>query len=551
VSEAVVERPVLQPVAAREPRTSALARWLASPVLVWAVVGIGVVLRVLEFASDRSLWLDESFVALNVTGRSFGGLFSTLSLAVSLPKGYLVLDKLFVTIFGQSEQAFRAVAFISSLVALVGLVFLARRILAPTATLLAVSLFAVSDSLLRFSSELKQYETDVAVTILVLLFAVARLLPVEKPTARDLAALAAVGPVAVFFSQPSLFVLASVGIVLSFKWIRTDRWHAAVGLALVGVFWLVSLIAYYAVSVGKERTSGLVSSWNPYFFPLPPHSVSEIAWLPRHFLRVFADPPGFTYGNPTSVRFPMTLVAALVFFAGCLSLVRRQRGQVLALLLGPLTFALIASAAHQYPFGDRLLLFAVPLLVLTLGEGVWRIGRRPGLVPAAAAALAVIVLFANSVDAAVRHVIQPRKLEEIKPAMAYLRAYEGVGDRLYLYYSAQYPFRVYARRYGFQGLLEGLPAVALPPVGLGVRRYEPVLRSRPPSFVVGTYHHDLEGYGPQIQALAGGGRTWILFSHVQPETLSFYLSRLDRLGHQLASFKRKGVFLYLYDLGRG
>jgi uncharacterized membrane protein len=540
---------VVKPLVGQERRAPALAHWLASPGLLWGAVAIGVILRVLEFVNDRSLWLDESFVALNITGRSFAGLFGPLSLAVSLPKGYLVLDKLFVTIFGQSEEAFRAVSFVSSLVALVAFVFLARRILAPTATLLAVALFAVSDSLLRFTSELKQYETDVAVTVLVLLFAVARLLPVEKPTIRDFLALAAVGPVAVFFSQPSLFMLASVGVVLSFRWIRNGRWHAAFGLVLVGVFWLVSLAAYYHASVQEERTGGLVGAWHPYFFPLPPHSGSDVSWLPRHLLRVFADPPGLMYATPKSLRASTTVVAALVFLVGCVSLARRQKAQVLALLLGPFFFALIASAIREYPFGNRLLLFVLPLLVLILAEGVWSIARRPGLVPTAAAALAVVALFANSVDAAVRHVVNPRKVEEIKPAMGYLRDHERAGDRLYLYYSAQYAFRVYARRYGFQGLLEGLPPVALPPTG--AHGDEPVLRSKPPSFLVGTFSDDVKGYGSQIQALAGGGRTWILFSHVDAATLRFYLSRLDRLGHRLASFKRKGVFLYLYDLARG
>jgi hypothetical protein len=114
----------------------------SAPFLRLAVV-VGVALRFLEYFSDRSLWIDESVVALNLEARSFPSLFHHLSFYVVAPVGFLLLEKLAITLFGASEYALRAVPLIASLVALTAFVPLARRLLAPRAVPMAVLLCIV------------------------------------------------------------------------------------------------------------------------------------------------------------------------------------------------------------------------------------------------------------------------------------------------------------------------------------------------------------------------------------------------------------------------
>ena len=47
-------------------------------------------------------------------------------------------------------------------------------------------------------------------------------------------------------------------------------------------------------------------------------------------------------------------------------------------MIGPLVFALAASALHQYPFHGRLLLYLVPTYILALAEGIAAVGRFTG-----------------------------------------------------------------------------------------------------------------------------------------------------------------------------
>ena len=174
-------------------------------------VTVGVALRLVEYFSDRSLWVDESVVALNLEARSFEGLFHHLSFYVVAPVGFLALEKLVITLFGASEYALRAVPLVASLVALTAFVPLARRLLAPRVVPMAVLLFALSDPLIRYAGEAKQYESDVAVTVLLLLYATTRLLPPARLTWGSVIGFAILGLVAFFFAHPAIFVSAGSG----------------------------------------------------------------------------------------------------------------------------------------------------------------------------------------------------------------------------------------------------------------------------------------------------------------------------------------------------
>jgi uncharacterized membrane protein len=519
----------------------------SSTTLLTLAVCAGVALRLLEFLNDRSLWLDESFIAINLTGRSFSGLLHPLAFSQASPQGFLLLEKLFITLFGSSEYAFRAVSFISSLLALAAFVLLARRLLPPRAVPIAVLLFAFSDSLVRYAAELKPYETDVAVAALLWLYVSTYLLPPRRPTGRAFVLFALIGPLAVFFSLPAVFVLVGAALTLGFSWIRCRQWWAMRSLWLVCVVWLAAFLAYYvgflrAQTHNKQNRDFFAAD----FMPFPPRSVSDLTWLPRHLLLVFSNPPGFVFGEPRAARQLLTVLAGLVFVAGCVSLYARTRAAV-ALLLAPIVLTLAASAIRDYPFAGRLLLFTVPALALVLVQGVWSVARRPGPASLPLAAVLVVALFANSVTAAARHLEHARRVEEIKPAMSFLRDHKRQGDRVYLFWWSQYAFKVYAHRYGFASALEGSPAVALGRPGGN----QPALRSHPPSFIVGSYtangHH--RGFEQDTNSLRGGGRTWFLFSHIPPgDSLAFYLNRLDHLGRRIDAFTTTGAYLYLYDL---
>lgn len=82
-------------------------RLTVSDTLVWAAIGLGLVLRLAQYLSDRALWFDEAALALNIASRSYGGLFLPLDNNQGAPVGFLLVQKGVTDVLGYSEYAMR------------------------------------------------------------------------------------------------------------------------------------------------------------------------------------------------------------------------------------------------------------------------------------------------------------------------------------------------------------------------------------------------------------------------------------------------------------
>jgi hypothetical protein len=499
----------------------AASRLLTSNALAWAIVAAGALLRVAQYLANRSLWADESFLALNIVERSFGGLAAPLEHNQAAPLGFLALSKLAVVLFGTSEYALRCVPLLAGLVALPLFLFVARRVLAPATVPVALLSFAVSDQLIYYASEVKQYSSDVAVTLAILLFGFT--VAARRLDWRTAVAGAACGAIAVWLSHPAIFVLAATGLVLLVCGIHKDEpdrdpvrprefFARVLPLAMMGIVWVASFGAFYAVSLGgMAENRKRQRYWGDAFMPL----TSEWGgWMKRTFVGLFADPGGF---SPVWVAIALAAV-------GCGWLGWRNL-RALSFLVAPVTLCLTASALRQYPFSDRLLLFLVPVLVLLAAAGVEAIARIKYAGPYLAAIAAVALLFEPSLAAA-RHLRHPRTREEIKPVLAWVRDRRAPGDTVYLYYGAQYPMAYYAERYGFAP---------------GDYSSGKISRRNP------------DRYLRDLDELRGARRAWIVFSHPTTkrgvDEQQLFLDYLDKMGRRLDETHADGAAGYLYDLG--
>ncbi|HEY7362621.1 MAG TPA: hypothetical protein VIE37_00835, partial [Methylomirabilota bacterium] len=68
---------------------------------------LGVALRLRAYLANRSLWLDESFLALNIINRPFAELRQPLEYVQAAPFGFLYAERLVVELLGASEYALR------------------------------------------------------------------------------------------------------------------------------------------------------------------------------------------------------------------------------------------------------------------------------------------------------------------------------------------------------------------------------------------------------------------------------------------------------------
>ena len=67
----------------------------------------GVIVRIIQYSFNRSLWLDEAALASSIVTRSYGGLLGGLDYNQIAPIGFLFAEKFFILLFGNNEFALR------------------------------------------------------------------------------------------------------------------------------------------------------------------------------------------------------------------------------------------------------------------------------------------------------------------------------------------------------------------------------------------------------------------------------------------------------------
>src|SRR5215212_6803017 len=85
----------------------------SKPSVLWEKAAVallilmGVVLRLRQYLTGRSLWSDEAMLALNIVDRNFAGMFQPLDYDQGAPIGFLLVEKMVNSILGKNELALR------------------------------------------------------------------------------------------------------------------------------------------------------------------------------------------------------------------------------------------------------------------------------------------------------------------------------------------------------------------------------------------------------------------------------------------------------------
>jgi Dolichyl-phosphate-mannose-protein mannosyltransferase len=491
----------------------------------WLIIVVGALLRLTQYLSNRSLWLDEANLALNIVNRSFLQLLKPLDNNQGAPIGFLMLERSAVQLFGPGEYALRLFPFLCGLISLLLFHRLARQSVTPRAVPIALGLFATSAPLIYYSSEVKQYSGDVLIAVL--LSSAAIYYASHRLTPARVALFGLLGAAAIWFSHPAIFVLAGVGVSLVLFCRPEQRWERARKFSIAFLFWGLSLGACYALFLRHlSANQSLLSYWDFSFPPARLFSVAGVGWFAETFFTIFQSPVGLDLAGIGAFAF---LVGVLAMFSAPFSAPFSLQRQKLFILLAPLVVTLLAATLHKYPFSGRLLLFAVPALVLVIAEGAAYVRVKTRTTAPAIGACLIGVLFFYPVLFSSYHLIRPSFREEIKPVLSYIQAHARPGDSLYIHPDAWPAFRYYAPRFHLtnvkivQGAFYGSP-------GEGWRVYE-----------------------NDIDKLGGQGRVWLLFAPREPAAVTdknLLLYFTDQRGSRLDSFEGLAADAYLYDLSR-
>jgi Dolichyl-phosphate-mannose-protein mannosyltransferase len=502
--------------------------------LTWlsvALLAAGIALRLWQYLGASALWTDEATIANSIVGRSFAQLLaSPLGHHQAAPIGFLMIEKLAVTIFGANELALRAYPLVCSVLSLALVWRVSKRLLPQAAAPIVLAPLALAPLLIFHAAEVKQYSSDIAISLALLLVAL-ELSDREtsaRMTTRYLVGAAIAGALAVWLSQPAVLVVTGLGCALAIGALGSRGRRPVVPLAWIIAAWALSAIAATVVSMHHltpESQHFMRTFWSDGFWPLSLRHPSALAWpLVRIGLLL-----GGQLGIPTSVGLACALLAV-----GGIVATWKNEWRTSLLLAMPLLVALGASAAHVYPLAERLALFLIPSLLLLAAIGVTAIAARVRVRGGAAIVLVAATILAIVVAAQALNAAPPvYRREEITPAIAYLRRASRASDAGYVYYGAVPAYEFYDTR-------EALPARAT---------------------MGGCHRGDSNAYLRELDAFRGRARVWLLFAHELPrfgerETMLGYLGAMGTARDSMVAYGRDTngnatyVRLYLYDLSR-
>lgn len=412
-----------------------LNTFLLSDSLFRWIIYFGIVLYARQYLFNRSLWLDEARISLNII--RFGipeYLHQPLPYQSQVaPFGFCVIEKILVCLLGPKEYVLRLFPFICGVISLWLFSRMAKIYLQRAYAALAMFAFTITPSLIYFSSEVKPYYSDVTMTLIAYLV-IAQVCSKELTRSRAII-VGFLGAIMIWFSFPIIFVLLGIGAALLLSNVVKKDLTKTLKLGLIMSFWLVIFFFHYIVVLRNTAQIIQIEVSDRILQRGYISFLSPISWLDV-FNRMF--------------KYPFCIsryhwIAGICFLFGSYSFFREDREKLL-LLIFPFLFIFLASGLHKYPFMGKFVLFLVPVFLLMIVNGIRTIALKTWMINGV---LLSVVLFSWPFLSAWNGLIKPEGREEIRPVIAYIKSHKQPEDKIYLYYLSEAAFEYYAPRFNF------------------------------------------------------------------------------------------------------
>lgn len=502
--------------------------WKVINQLAFFAIAYGIIIRLAQYISNRSLWGDEAYIALNIVNRSYLELLQPLDYDQAAPPGFLWVEKLAVQLFGNNEYSLRLFPLIAGIVSLFALYQLGKWSLSAIALPIALILLACLKYPLYYATEVKQYSSDIMVGLLLCLL----LIPLRDRILKKskVFLLGFLGILAMWFSHTAIFSLGGVELACLITSSAQKRKAIVINRLPAYLILLIGFALYYFFIISKSmKNESLQSSWSPEY----PKSIFDILWLLDSFGRFFHKPLGFA-GIADGIA-----IFALVI--GCIILYKNNQIKLL-ILISPILATLTATYLHKYPFRTRLILFLTPYFILIIAQGSAFIlsqvnlakfhqERRKKYVGIFGIIISFFLILPPVIEAG-GFLFQPETKYEMRSVIAHIKANQQPGDVLFGDgggTSAQLEY--YAKKYGYSK-------------SQYVVGYNDFLKKEAISDQVWS------DYRRQFSQLQNQPRVWFLFSGIglKEKRGEIVEPRLDRIGQKIDYFGQRGAFAYLYHL---
>lgn len=313
--------------------------------MFYSIIFIGAFLAIYQFIFNRSLWFDEAYLALNIISKDFIELTKPLNYNQVAPIGFLLIERISVLILGKNELALRIFPLISFLTSIPLFYLFSNKLVKNNViALISTSIFSITLSLLSYSSEVKQYSSDVLFTIIILYYS----LTLQLNKNKSLFIYAIIGSIAVWFSNVSIIILFVTGVYfLHFEGYQNKNCK----ILFPFLFWATSFFIYYYLFIHNHpATEHMVSFWEKSFLPLNPFSKDFYSFLFRATQNV--------YGYLLSFGF-FWFIPLLISLSAIVFMLKHRKYTLLYFCLAPIILHLLLCPASTIFTRWRQLFFPI------------------------------------------------------------------------------------------------------------------------------------------------------------------------------------------------
>jgi hypothetical protein len=460
----------------------------------------GCLISVFNFLNIRSLWLDEARLALSIINKPVNDLFKPLEMNQVAPIGFLLVEKFFSYLGGNTDWALRIFPMLSFFISIFLIYRLSVLIFQEKFyALFATAFYSLSYFIIFYSSEVKQYMSDVVVCLIILLYA---MVFIQKNGRKQLYTYSLIGIISIWFSNISIIMLFSIGVYILYK-IQVGNKNYSNTLVLLGS-WSISFVIYYLLFIHNHPAkSFMIDYWSNEGAFLPKNIFSlefyrGLYALISTFIRLSG------YGSyPNKVLF--------LFFVIGLYFLYTKKKEFLYLLIFPVIVHLFLSYLNLYPFNSRLILYLYPSLIITSVSGIYYLITllKPEFKRMALFTLLIPLVFKLIMLSKQNFVIEK---EEIKKSLFYLNSEISQGDSMYIYYFSFPAYSFYKKKYSKLG--------------------------RIPQKNISFGKNNRQDWSKHEKDISKNkGTIWILFSH---DSYERDLNGLDEKAYILELFKKNG-----------
>ena len=498
-------------------------------ILSWLIIVFGIIVRLVQYLSNRSLWADEAALALNIVNRSYSELGQPLDYDQAAPIGFLWLEKLAIDIFGNNEYALRLFPLISGIISILLFAKIASWYLNSQGKFLALTLFTSLYYLVYYASEVKQYSNDVTISLLIFIV----LFPCRT---KDLnlfptIIISVIVSITLWLSHPAILVvvaMVTVEIIILLSQKNPPKYLQSTLKKLLFIY-SVSLcsfiVCYFLFIQPASNNENLQDSWGSAF----PDSGFDIIW--------YLDTLGKFFHKPLGFDTILDGIAIIFFLIGCVAYFYKDKLKLLC-LLSPLIITLIAATLHLYPFRSRLVLFLTPFLIIAIAQGTLSVmewgksAQKQQKIKVLITKLLTLLFLSFPFLETAEKIFKPQRKEEIKEVLQYIQDNRQPGDVLYVFQRGIYQFQYYANKYEYDESDYIIGVDDLDHID-GKSLSEP----------------EWQRYKADLDNLKGNSRVWLLFSHAHVRAENKAIRNyLKTIGIREDRFETKGAFVYLYNL---